>query len=238
MPMRATGETVKQFVIAAVASLALFAGCDQAEPPAKTVPTTNPGPQVSDPNAASDDLDTNVHYSHGPMKLMMPEQVLMSIARLTEHDFGSHDITNPATPDPSEFLVYCQAMGGCPDHVTRQRNTGVGLVYVLTLDKAANTACIQDDLATGMIPPGTDGANQSPTAGEVETAIKWQYKKFIGSEPVATELEGSRLYFESHLAMSDPDTGDPTGENGTHDFESALRGHCMALVTSAKFLYH
>jgi len=217
-------------------------GCDSSsEPPTKTavpVATQEPKTEPPDPDAVGDDIDTDVLYAHGPMKLMMPEQILMSMSKLTGHDFGTYDVTNPADPDASEFVLYCRALGGCPDHVALTRNQGVGLVYVLTLDKAANSACIQDDQATGMIPPGADTAATNPPTTEIDSAIQWQYKHFLGVAPTEEELDLSRSYFESHLAMTDPDTGDPSGENENYDFDSALRGHCMALMTSARFIYH
>jgi len=239
--------TAKKFprlpaLVAALGLTLVAAGCDSGEPPKKSVasvpPTQDPKTEPPDPEAAGDDIDTDVLYSHGPMKLMMPEQILMSMAKLTGHDFGTYDVTNPANADSNEFVLYCRALGGCPDHVALKRNQGVGLVYVLTLDKAANSACIQDDQATGMIPPGADVDATNPAAGEIDSAIQWQYKHFLGVEPDTEELELSREYFASHLAMTDPDTGGPSGENETYNFDSALRGHCMALMTSARFIYH
>ncbi len=192
-----------------------------------------------------DDIDTDILYSHGPMKQMMPEQLLGSLTKHTGHSWAAGDptaeysIEDPENPGPSSYYEYCNGLGGCVDHVNQARNPGVGgLTYVLTLDRVASQACINDGAATRMLPPSANLGATSVGDAELTSAIEWQYKHLLGAAPTVEELRFSKDYFASHLEELDADTGEPTGEGANHNFESALRGHCMGLVTSAKYLYY
>jgi len=227
--------------------LSLLSGCSGDRnsnasgnlPPANNQPATPaPTPTTGGGISSSDDIDARIIYSHGPMKLMMPEQLLAAVSDITGHDFGAYDFTRPATTNNSDFTTFCNSLGGCPDHVSRQRNDSIGTVYVITLDKITSAACREDNTAIGMIPPDITLSDTNPTQAEMDAAINWQYLRFFDVTPRQDEMDASRTYFSSHLGKIDPDTGQPTGETDTFNFGSAVRGHCMALLSSSKFIFY
>ncbi len=197
-------------------------------------------PQQQPKNEALfDGIDSKIIYSHGPLKKMMPEQYLSALSEITGHNFGSYDFVTQS--NQGQFQNYCESLGGCPDHVTRFRSQDMGMVQTITLDEIANRACISDRGATGMIPPDVNINDQNPADEEIEAAIIWQYRRIIGSSPDAFEATASKDYFDRHLGYIDAydlSISTAADETNNHDFETALRNHCFALVTSSKFIYY
>jgi len=228
-------------------AISILSGCSgdrNNNTPVSTPPANNqpppppPMPGTGGGISTSDDIDSRIIYSHGPMKLMMPEQLLDAVSDITGHDFGTYDFTQPATTNNSDFTTFCNSLGGCPDHVSRQRNNSIATVFVITLDKITSVACREDSTAIGMIPLSIIETSTNPTQIEIDTAINWQYQYFFGMTPRQDEMDASRIYFNSHLGKIDPDTGQPTGETDTFNFGTAVRGHCMALLGSSKFIFY
>jgi hypothetical protein len=179
-----------------------------------------------------DDIDTDVIYSHGPAKLMMPEQILSSIEYLTGHQFdrGSrpYRIEAPASASlQASYVTHCQAMGGCPDHLTRERITTSSIIHAISLDRLAIEACVLDQEAKEMLPPDIDLGLRRPSPQLIDQAIVWHYDHFFGVLPRKDEFDASRDYVTAHREANDFNT-----------FETAMRGHCVALTTSAKFVYY
>ncbi len=218
-----------------------FTCLDSTEPvPSTQPPVSDPPVSITPPKAPAppenagtigDDIDTDVIYSHGPTKLMMPEQILASIEKLTGHEFDRgtppYRITAPESGRlTASWVAHCQAMGGCPDHVTRERITTSSIIHAMTLDRVALEACVLDDEATAMLPPNAPIDEARPSPHAIDDAINWQYHHFFREVPNQDELDASRDYFVSHL--------DEPG----NDLQSALRGHCVALLTSTKLVYY
>lgn len=226
--------------LALAALLAVSVGCMKTvEPPLgppvvdhSNDPRPPAKPTVSEPIAIGDDIDTDVLYSHGPTKLMMPEQILASLEALTGHEFDRgnppYTITAPERARvTASYVAHCQAMGGCPDHVTRERVFSTSIIHALTLERAALEACVLDKDAKAMLPANADIDARRPTPAQIDEAIVWQYRHFFAQTPRRDEMDASRDYFVEHLEDGDD-----------KNLGTALRGHCLALVTSAKFLYY
>jgi hypothetical protein len=174
-------------------------------------------------------------FYYGPMKLMLGESILYSVAAITHHDFGGWDFT---APDPATqafvdsgnaddvFYRHCRLLGGCLEHrIPQARTSFVGTAYVLELEKAVTEACY-DREAFGMFPSG-----QAPSAAtQVIDLVRHQFRAAFAADASPAELERSIAYFDGHLAAPELDDISP--------LESAGRGHCRALLTTNRFLFY
>lgn len=221
---------------AALIGLALgLAGCSSLPadgPPATPEPDTGPPPLPLYPDDPGSDRTLEFYF--GPMKPMVGETILHSIAAFTGHGFGGWDFTAPEpvsrafvdAGNSSPFYRHCRLLGGCMEHrIPLGRTSFVGTAYVLELERAVVAAC-DDPAALGMF-PGDGPAD--PRALPIDV-IRHQYRKAFGEEPTDAELELSEAYFEGHVAA--PERGDVS------PLESAGRGHCRALLTSNRFLFY
>jgi hypothetical protein len=195
--------------------------------------------QQSSTESLFDGIDSKVIYSHGPLKKMMPEQYLAALSDISGFDYGSYDFITQ--DNQGSFQGFCERLGGCPDHVTRFRSDDVGMVQTMTMDEIANLACFRgaDEF---ILPPGINSNDTNPTPQEIRDAIIWQYRRITGSSPDSlSELLISEEYFRTHLGKIVVDTQNQlTTDEGDrrYNFETALRSHCFAIVTSSKFIYY
>jgi hypothetical protein len=182
-----------------------------------------------------EDGGRSLAFYYGPMKQMVGESILYSIAAITGHDFGAWEYT---CPDPGTgiftdagngdgtYYRHCRLLGGCMEHrIPLARTSFVGTAYVLELEKAVTLAC-SDREAFGMFP----GEQAPQVSTQVIEIINEQYKKAFGSDPSIEDVEQSVAYFEGHI--QDPEFDDVT------PLESAGRGHCRALLGSNRFLFY
>ena len=216
--------------------LALAATASCTMPPASGPAGETPDDPVYDDGTSVDRAsDRTLRFYYGPMKLMLGETILNSIAAATGHDFGDWDFT---TPDPATtaffeagngdgaYYRHCRLLGGCMEHrIPLGRTSFVGTAYVLQLEQAVGQAC-SDQEAFGMFPGGA----APPESASVDALIGHQYVTAYAAPPTDEELVLSRAYFESHLA--DPETSDVS------PLESAGRGHCRALLSTNRFLFY
>ena len=202
-------------------------GEDQAEAPADE-PTYDSQVDATDDGRA-------LTFYYGPMKLMLGESILHSVAAITGHDFGSWSFL---APDPSTdafvdvgnadgaFYRHCRLFGGCMEHrIPLERTSFVGTAYVLQLEKAVTEAC-NDREAFGMFPQGA----APTTSTKVIDIIEHQHLATFAAAPEPHEIERSLAYFDSHLIGPELDDVSP--------LESAGRGHCRALLTTNRFLFY
>lgn len=239
MRRRGTGLTIVATVMLAVAS------CTATEQPAKVEPVAQPPPAVEQPDAPKppDSVsaptdgplnDRTVYFYYGPLKPMIAEVIIHSIAAITGHDFGSFDFT---APDPgslafadagnvSDFQQHCRLLGGCLEHrVPLGRRDAIGTVFAIQLEKAVAEACY-DRRAFGMFP-----GNRAPDHRVgVTDVLEHQYMLAFGTLPDAKGVAWAQTYFDDHL--SDPDFRDIS------PLESAGRGHCRAILASNRFLFY
>lgn len=219
----------------ALVALALLAVAACDEPASMTGGTDDAPPRYAPPSTPSaSSSDRTLRFYYGPMKLMLGETILFSVAAFTGHDFGSWDFT---APDPAtaafadsgnggDYYRHCRLLGGCMEHrIPLGRTSFVGTAYVLELERLVVEAC-NDRGAYGMFPNG-----EPPTDGtRTVDVIRHQYVGAFGEEPTESDLDLSLAYFDSHLA--DPELTDVSA------IESAGRGHCRALLTTNRFLFY
>ena len=197
-------------------------------------------PSPDDPNYSTevggdDDDGRSLYFYYGPMKPMLGESILLSIASITGHDFGNWDFTAPepasqafitAGNGSGTFYRHCRLLGGCMEHrIPLPRTSFVGTAYVLELEKAVAEACY-DRQTFGMFP----GGNAPTQATQVVTVIDHQFRLAFATKPSTSDLERSIAYFAAHVAK--PEFDDVSA------LESAGRGHCRALLTTNRFLFY
>jgi hypothetical protein len=227
---------------AALSACALLIACedDAPEAPAPTAEEVVEEPEEQEQNYndqvdPTDDDGRSLYFYYGPMKLMLGESILYSIAAITGHSFGNWDFTAPdpaatafttAGNDVGEMYRHCRLLGGCMEHrIPQPRTSFVGTAYVLELEKAVAEACY-DRAAFGMFP-----GNVAPDATvQVVTLIEHQYRAAYAAVPNTTDLERSIAYFDGHITAPEFTDVSP--------LESAGRGHCRALLTTNRFLFY
>ena len=196
------------------------------------VAQVDPPAQSSEPSEPV--TDRTVFFYWGPLKPMIGEVILYSVAAITGHDFGAFDFTAPDTAsreyvfagNDRSFGDHCRLMGGCLEHrVPLGRRSALGTVYVLQLEKLVAEACY-DRRAFGMFP----GRRPPDRTVGIFDVIDHQYLQAFGTLPSVMDVARSREYFEAHLNDLDPD--------GLPPLESAGRGHCRALLASNRFLFY
>lgn len=209
-------------------------GSEDPSDPGSKDPKDDPNydPGSNDP---SDDQRSLAFY-YGPMKQMVGESIIYSIAAITGHDFGGWDYTSPdpgtgafddAGNGDGDFYRHCRLLGGCMEHrIPLARTSFVGTAYVLELEKAITVACYDPD-AFGMFP----GSVAPPADTQVIEVINHQYMKVFGEEPSSEDLDLSIAYFEGALA-------DTPELEGMSSMESAGRGHCRAILSTSRFLFY
>lgn len=203
---------------------------DVADDPAPPEPPELPTPPPSDPTAGTKPL----YFYYGPLKPMVAEFIIHSVAAITGHEFGAFDFTVPDqgtvgfrdAGNWSPFYQHCKLLGGCLEHrVPLGRRPAFGAIYMLELEKVVAEACY-DRQVFGMFPGGRS-PNQMVGAADI---IQHQYLQAFAVKPSVEDMSASLKYFDEHLR--DPDF------EGMPPLEGAGRGHCRALLTSNRFVFY
>ncbi len=207
---------------------------DTASTPRAPEVTKPVPPPVVTPTEDRPGASKPVFFYYGPLKPMIAEFIIHSVAAITGHEFGEFDFTVPDQGTAgfrdagnwSPFYQHCKLLGGCLEHrVPLGRRPAFGAIYMLELEKVVAEACY-DRQAFGMF-PGRRTPDQTIGAADI---IHHQYKQAFSVAPSAEDMSASLQYFSEHLR--DPDF------EGMPPLEGAGRGHCRALLTSNRFVFY
>ena len=131
------------------------------------------------------------------------------------------------------FRDKAQAIGGCPDRMTKFTNDDRGPYTEIALDRLTREAC-EDSKATGMIPTGYAG-DVSPTG--LQGIATFQFQRAFLQAPASDELTASVNAMQGCLAADTAADGTPTGiaQATSCTAQTVPQRFCSALLKSARF---